>query len=126
MLLKSGMVLSGKECPDQAGDNEVAEATIRCFRQSVPAAVQGIVFLSGGQADVEATRRLNAICKVEDLPWRISFSYGRALQDDAMRTWGGSPANVARAQEALYHRARCNGLAAQGMYSEQEERAGAR
>ena len=126
MLLKSGMVLSGKGCPVQAPDAEVAEATIRCFRQSVPAAVQGIVFLSGGQADVEATRRLNAICKGENAPWKITFSYGRALQDEAMKTWGGSKANVAAAQEALYHRARCNSLAVHGMYSEQEERAGRR
>jgi fructose-bisphosphate aldolase class I len=124
MLLKTGMVLSGKDCPQQAGLEEITEATLRCFRHSVPAAVPGIVFLSGGQADLPATQRLNAICKVDHLPWKVSFSYGRALQDEPMKIWGGSQANEAHAQAALYHRAKCNGLAAQGMYSEQEERAG--
>jgi fructose-bisphosphate aldolase, class I len=124
MLLKSGMVISGKDCPDQAGTEEVAEATIRCFRHSVPAAVPGIVFLSGGQADVPATEHLNSICKVDGLPWKMSFSYGRALQDEPMRIWGGSKAKVADAQAALYHRAKCNGLAVQGMYSDEEEGAG--
>jgi fructose-bisphosphate aldolase class I len=121
MLLKSGMVLSGKDCPDQADTEQVAEATIRCFRHSVPAAVPGIVFLSGGQADVPATEHLNSICKVDGLPWKMSFSYGRALQDEPMRIWGGSKGNVVRAQAALYHRAKCNGLAIQGVYSEQDE-----
>ena len=121
MLLKSGMVLSGKESKPQAGDGEVAEATLRCFRQSVPAEVPGIVFLSGGQDDVDATRRLNAICRADGLPWKVSFSYGRALQDAAMKAWGGSKANVEQAQAALYHRARCNSLAVQGVYVQQEE-----
>jgi fructose-bisphosphate aldolase, class I len=123
MLLKTGMVLSGADCPRQAGDAEVAEATLRCFHRSVPAAVPGIVFLSGGQGDVEATRRLNAICAPKDLPWRITFSYGRALQDAAMKTWGGSAKNTAAAQRALLHRALCNGLAVQASYSEQAESA---
>jgi fructose-bisphosphate aldolase class I len=123
MLLKTGMVLSGEDCPRQAGDAEVAEATLRCFRRCVPAAVQGIVFLSGGQGDVEATRRLNEICAPKGLPWRITFSYGRALQDTAMKTWGGSPKNVAAAQGALLHRARCNGLAVRGSYSGRAESA---
>lgn len=114
LLLKTGMVLSGKDCPRRAGLAEVAEATIRCLRRAVPAAVPGIVFLSGGQSDVAATERLNAICAVSDLPWTLSFSFGRALQDAALKTWRGSAANAADAQAALHHRAKCNGLAVQG------------
>jgi fructose-bisphosphate aldolase class I len=117
MLLKTGMVLSGKDCPQQASLAEVAEATIRCLRRVVPAAVPGIVFLSGGQSDVAATERLNAISAVGDAPWRLTFSYGRALQDAALKTWRGSAANAARAQAALFHRAKCNGLATQERYS---------
>ncbi len=117
MLLKTGMVLSGKDCPKQAGIDEVSKATIRCLRHAVPPAVPGIVFLSGGQGDVEATERLNAICGVDDLPWTISFSFGRALQDAALKTWHGSTDNLVAAQSALHHRARCNGLATQGKYS---------
>jgi fructose-bisphosphate aldolase, class I len=123
MLLKSGMVLSGKDCPKQADDAQVAAATIRCFRHSVPAGVPGIVFLSGGQGDVEATRRLNAICLSKGLPWKLTFSYGRALQDAPMRTWDGKPANVAAAQGALKHRAVCNGLAVRGSYDAAAESA---
>jgi fructose-bisphosphate aldolase class I len=124
VILKSGMVLSGKDCPQQADDTEAAQATLRCFRQSVPAALPGIVFLSGGQDDVPATRRLNAICRAEGAPWKLTFSYGRALQDEPMKTWAGSPSNAASAQAALYHRARCNGLAATGAYTAADERAG--
>jgi len=114
MLLKTGMVLSGKTCPQQAGVGEVAEATLRCLRRAVPAAVPGIVFLSGGQSDVAATERLTAICRVGGAPWTLSFSFGRALQDAALKTWQGSPANAAAAQAALLDRARCNGLALRG------------
>jgi fructose-bisphosphate aldolase class I len=121
MLLKTGMVLSGKDCPQQADAGNVAEATLRCLRRAVPAAVPGIVFLSGGQSDVAATERLNAICRVGGAPWTLSFSYGRALQDAAMKTWKGAPANIATAQAALHHRARCNSLAVQGKYSELAE-----
>jgi fructose-bisphosphate aldolase class I len=123
MLLKTGMVLPGKECTQQFGVAAVAEATLRCLRRTVPAAVPGIMFLSGGQKDVAATERLNAICRVVGAPWRLSFSYGRALQDAALKTWQGAPANVAAAQAALLHRARCNGLAVQGKYSADEENA---
>jgi len=126
MLLKTGMVLSGKECSEQADDGKVAEATLRCLRRVVPAAVPGIVFLSGGQSDVAATKRLNAICREGGAPWTLSFSFGRALQDAALKTWQGSPAKVAAAQAALRHRAKCNGLAVQGKYSEQVETAVAR
>ncbi|HXQ80923.1 MAG TPA: class I fructose-bisphosphate aldolase [Opitutaceae bacterium] len=124
MLLKTGMVLSGKDCPHQAAIPQVAEATLRCFARHVPAAVPGIVFLSGGQSDVAATQRMNAICRAADGPWKLTFSFGRALQDAAMKTWKGSPGGIAAAQAALLHRSACNGLAVQGKYSEQVERAG--
>jgi fructose-bisphosphate aldolase class I len=120
-LLKTGMVLSGNDCSEQADLAQVAEATIRCLRRSVPAAVPGIVFLSGGQSDEAATQRLNAICAVNDVPWKLSFSFGRALQAPALKIWQGSPDKVAAAQAALHHRARCNGLAIEGKYSEQME-----
>jgi fructose-bisphosphate aldolase, class I len=123
MLLKTGMVLSGKDCSQQADAAEVAEATIRCLLRSVPVAVPGIVFLSGGQSDKAATQRLNAICRVSDAPWKLSFSFGRALQAPALKIWKGSQDNVAAAQGALHHRAQCNGLAVEGKYSEQRESA---
>lgn len=122
MLLKTGMVLAGKDCPRQANLATVAEATLRCLHRAVPAAVPGIVFLSGGQSDVMATERLNAICQAGAAPWKLSFSFGRALQDAALKTWKGDPANLAAAQAALHHRARCNGLAVQGRYSSSMER----
>ena len=121
MLLKTGMVLSGKDCPQQGDVGQVAEATIRCLLRAVPAAVPGIVFLSGGQSDVAATERLNAICQHSGLPWTLSFSFGRALQDAALKIWKGFPANLPAAQAALLHRAKCNSLAVQGEYSEQTE-----
>lgn len=122
ILLKTGMVVSGKDCSEQAGDEAVARATLRCLRRSVPAAVPGIVFLSGGQAEVAATRRLNAICSAGGPPWKLSFSFGRALQDSAMMTWRGDEANVKAAQSALHHRALCNSLAIRGKYTDQAER----
>jgi fructose-bisphosphate aldolase, class I len=117
MLLKTGMVLSGAECPVQADIAEVAEMTLRCLRRAVPAAVPGIVFLSGGQSDEEATERLNAICQAGNAPWKLTFSFGRALQAPALKLWKGSADNVAAAQAALHHRAKCNGLAVRGEYS---------
>ncbi|MEO6004663.1 MAG: class I fructose-bisphosphate aldolase [Opitutus sp.] len=117
MLLKTGMVLPGKDCPQQAEMETVATATLRCLRRSVPAAVPGIVFLSGGQTDVAATERLNAICQSIDHPWKLSFSYGRALQDTTMKMWRGSRANLLPAQAALRHRAQCNSFAVLGHYS---------
>ena len=117
MLLKTGMVLSGQDCPQQANVGTIAEVTLRCLRRAVPAAVPGIVFLSGGQTDVNATQRLNAICQLGGGPWKTSFSYGRALQDPALRIWHGSTANRTAAQTALSHRARCNSLAVDGRYS---------
>jgi fructose-bisphosphate aldolase class I len=123
MILKTGMILSGADCSTQAGVAEVASATVRCFRRTVPAAVPGVVFLSGGQKDVPATQRLNAIEKLGGLPWKVTFSFGRALQDPAMKAWGGKPANVEAGQRALSHRARCNGLAARGAYTDKAEKA---
>jgi fructose-bisphosphate aldolase class I len=118
MLLKTGMIVSGGDSPEQAGPDQVAEATLRCFRRVVPAAVPGIVFLSGGQSDELATERLNAICRAgTDAPWKLSFSFGRALQAPAMSAWKGHAANVAAAQAALHRRARFNHLAVQGKYS---------
>ena len=117
MLLKTGMILSGSECPQQAAPEEVAETTLRCLRRTVHTAVPGIMFLSGGQSDLSATERLNAICRLGGVPWKLSFSFGRALQDAAMKTWNGSGANVTMAQAVLLHRARCNSLAVQGCYS---------
>jgi fructose-bisphosphate aldolase class I len=121
MLLKTGMVLSGAECPEQADVAVVAEMTLRCLRRAVPAAVPGIVFLSGGQTDEAATQRLNTICRAGNAPWKLSFSFGRALQAPAMKIWKGSADNVAASQAALHHRAQCNGLAVRGEYSEQAE-----
>lgn len=122
MLLKPNMVVSGKECPRQAGPAEVAEATLRCFRRAVPAAVPGVMFLSGGQSDVEATRNLNALNQRGAAPWELSFSFGRALQAPALRVWAGKSENVATAQQALLHRARCNHHARFGRYTEAMER----
>lgn len=117
MLLKTGMVLPGADSLQHVANHYIAEATLRALKQTVPASVPGIVFLSGGQPDVTATERLNAICQKRDLPWTLSFSFGRALQDSAMKTWGGVAANSAAAQAALHHRATCNGLAVLGKYS---------
>lgn len=122
ILLKPNMVLSGKKCAKQASVNEVAEATLRCFRRTVPAAVPGIVFLSGGQSDEVATAHLNEMNKIGGGPWELSFSYGRALQAPALKAWSGKPENVGAAQHAYYHRARCNGAARDGSYTEQMER----
>jgi fructose-bisphosphate aldolase class I len=120
-LLKPNMVLSGKECPKQAGGSEVAEATVRTLRRTVPSAVPGIVFLSGGQSPEQATRHLSAMNALGRHPWELSFSYGRALQDPVLKTWKGDPANVAAAQRAYYHRARCNSAARFGKYTKELE-----
>jgi fructose-bisphosphate aldolase, class I len=117
MLLKPNMVVSGKESAQQASPEEVARATTRCFRGVVPAAVPGIVFLSGGQGDEEATANLNAMNAIGPHPWELSFSYGRALQAPSLKAWKGDEANVQAGQEALAHRARMNGAARDGSYS---------
>ncbi len=123
MILKSGMVLSGSTCPEQATLDQIAWSTLSVFRRTVPAAVPGIVFLSGGQSDELATERLNAICKLQGAPWTITFSYGRALQAPALKAWAGKSSNVAAGQKALHLRAKNNSLAALGKYSTDMERA---
>lgn len=117
-VLKPSMVISGKSCPQQAGVDEVAERTVRVLRRCVPAAVAGVVFLSGGQSDELATAHLNAMNAQykAQLPWPLSFSYGRALQQPALKAWKGQAGNIAAAQRALHHRARMNGLACSGRY----------
>ena len=116
-VLKASMVLSGKDCPSQASVAEVAERTLACLCNTVPAAVPGVVFLSGGQTAVQSTEHLNAMnASGLDLPWRLSFSYGRALQEPALQAWGGSAANVPAAQRQLALRARLNGAATLGRY----------
>src|SRR3954451_4394516 len=121
-LLKPNMVLSGYEASDRAGVDEVAEATLEVFYKHVPAAVPGIVFLSGGQTDEDATAHLSAMNKRGPHPWQLSFSYGRALQAPALKAWVGRPENVAAAQRAYYHRAKMNGAARTGMYAPEMER----
>jgi fructose-bisphosphate aldolase, class I len=121
-VLKASMVISGSEASNRAGVDEVAEATLDCLLNAVPAATAGIVFLSGGQGDVEATAHLDAMNKMGDLPWPLSFSYGRALQAECLKTWAADPkGNREKAQQVLLHRARMNGLAALGEWSEDEE-----
>jgi fructose-bisphosphate aldolase, class I len=122
MLLKSNMVLSGYECPEQADTRTVAEMTIRCLRNTVPGAVPGIVFLSGGQSDEAATARLNAMNALGPHPWELSFSYGRALQAPALKAWAGEAANADQAQRAFHFRARLNSAARFGSYSEEMEK----
>ncbi len=122
MLLKPNMVISGKQCPTQATSEQVAAQTIDCFLRYVPAIVPGIVFLSGGQSEVEATENLNAINRLGG-PWPLSFSYGRALQASALAAWGGEAANVDAGQAAFLHRARMNALAAAGDWNADLEQA---
>jgi fructose-bisphosphate aldolase, class I len=122
-LLKPNMVLSGYDASDRAGVEEVAEATLECFYKHVPAAVPGIVFLSGGQSDEDATAHLNAMNAMGPHPWELSFSYGRALQAPALKAWEGKPENVQAAQQAYYHRAKMNGAARTGMYAPEMETA---
>ena len=121
-LLKPNMVLSGYDAPNRAGADEVAEWTLKCFHKHVPAAVPGIVFLSGGQSDEDATAHLNAMNARGPHPWQISFSYGRALQAPAIKAWAGKPENVAAGQHAYYHRAKMNSAARTGMYAPEMER----
>ena len=124
MLLKPNMVLSGKDASEQASVEQVAAATLRCFRETVPAAVPGIVFLSGGQTDELATAHLNAMNAHGEHPWELSFSYGRALQAPALKAWGGEAGNVEAAQQAFLRRAKLNGAARSGLYAPEMETAG--
>src|SRR6476661_1271535 len=123
-VLKPSMVVAGKDNPKQASVEEVAERTIRTLKRTVPAAVAGIVFLSGGQSDELATAHLNAMNRMFQgkLPWPVSFSYGRALQQASLKAWKGSASNVAAGQAALLHRSRMNSLACTGKYSDKEEK----
>lgn len=123
LILKASMVIAGKDCPQQATVQQVAEATVQCLKRTVPAAVPGIVFLSGGQSDQLATAHLNAMNAMRVArPWPLSFSYGRALQAPALKAWKGQPANVAVAQKALFHRAKCNSAACFGRYNPEMEK----
>lgn len=124
LILKASMVISGKECPQQASVQQVADATVQCLKRTVPSAVPGIVFLSGGQSDELATAHLNAMnAGGTRLPWPLSFSYGRALQAPALKAWKGQPANVPAAQKALLHRAKLNSAACFGRYNAEMEKA---
>ena len=125
MLLKPNMVLSGGDCPTQAGAEEVARATLAALGDTVPASVPGIVFLSGGQSDEAATAHLNAMNRLGGAPWQLSFSYGRALQAPALKAWKGEAANASAAQQAFLHRARLNGAARSGSWTEAMETADA-
>jgi fructose-bisphosphate aldolase, class I len=122
LILKTSMVVSGKDNPRQAGVDEVAERTVRVLKRTVPAAQPGIVFLSGGQSDEAATAHLNAMAALKTLPWPLTFSYSRALQNPALKAWRGQAGNVAAAQKAFHHRAQMNGLAAQGKWRADLER----
>jgi fructose-bisphosphate aldolase class I len=124
-VLKPNMVVPGKKSGRQASVAEVAERTVTVLRRCVPAAVPGIAFLSGGQSDEEATARLDAINRIGDLPWRVTFSYGRALQAAPQKAWSGQPDRVAEAQRAFSHRARMNGLASLGQWTRELETAAA-
>ncbi len=117
MLLKPNMVIAGKKCPNRVDAQQVAEATVRCLSRYVPAAVPGIVFLSGGQSPEDATGHLNAMNAMGSHPWQLSYSYGRALQEPVLETWKGQESNVAAAQQAFFKRCRLNGLAREGTYS---------
>ncbi len=123
MLLKPNMVISGKDCPEQADTDEVAAKTLYCFEQTVPASVPGIVFLSGGQSEAQATENLNAMNEMGPHPWEISYSFGRALQASALSAWGGKSENVAAAQAAFINRSKLTSAARDGEYSSEMESA---
>ena len=125
MVLKPSMVISGKDCPEQASVSEVAARTLAVLKRTVPAAVPGIAFLSGGQSDELASAHLDAMNRLGGGPWALTFSYGRALQQPSLKAWKGAPANVPAAQAALLHRARMNGMAALGQYQATMEKTAA-
>ncbi|MFZ5674575.1 MAG: class I fructose-bisphosphate aldolase [Pseudomonadota bacterium] len=122
-ILKPNMVVSGKDCAKQASREEVAEKTVTVLKRCVPSAVPGIAFLSGGQSDEDATAHLHYMNAIGNLPWKLTFSYGRALQAAALKTWQGKAENVAAAQKAFNHRAEMNALAASGKWSQKLEKA---
>jgi len=117
MVLKPNMVIAGKKCPTQASAQQVAEATVRCLKRHVPSAVPGIAFLSGGQSAAQASEHLSLMNKIAPLPWELTFSYGRALQEEALKAWAGKPENFGAGQQAFFRRAKLNGLARTGSYS---------
>jgi len=125
MVLKPNMVIAGKKCATQATPQQVADATVRCLKRRVPSAVPGIAFLSGGQSEAESTLHLSLMNRAGALPWQLSFSYGRALQQSTLDAWKGKPANVAAAQKVFLKRARLNGLARDGRYESAMEQAAA-
>jgi fructose-bisphosphate aldolase class I len=125
IVLKPNMVISGKKCKQQASPEEVAEATLRTLKRQVPSAVGGIAFLSGGQSPVEATLHLGLMNAAGNLPWHLTFSYGRALQENALSAWGGKPADFLAGQRALSIRARLNSLAVGGTYTSSMEQSAA-
>ncbi len=124
MILKPSMVISGKDCPNQASVNEVADATVQCLMNSVPASVAGVAFLSGGQSNEQASAHLNAmnVKYAEQAPWTLTFSYARAIQQPALEAWKGKESNVSLAQKLLLHRAKCNGAAHDGKYTPEMEK----
>ncbi|MGE0874901.1 MAG: class I fructose-bisphosphate aldolase [Burkholderiales bacterium] len=123
LILKTSMVVSGKDCTRQAGVEEVAERTLRVLKRTVPASQPGVVFLSGGQSDISATAHLNAMNAIGGTPWPLTFSYSRALQNPALKTWRGQAANYEPAQRAFHHRAHMNGMAALGKWKPELEKA---
>jgi len=123
MILKPNMVIAGQKAAKQASAAEVAEKTVAVLKATVPASVPGIAFLSGGQSDEAATEHLSLMNAAGPLPWALTFSYGRALQAAAIKAWGGKTENVAAAQRAFAHRAKMNGLAAEGKWAEKLEKA---
>ncbi len=122
MILKPNMAITGKKASNRAGVGEVAEKTVRLLKSCVPAAVPGIAFLSGGQSDEEATAHLDAMNRIGGLPWKLTFSYGRALQHAPQTAWAGKPEHAAAAQRAFAHRARMNGLASKGQWQPESEK----
>jgi fructose-bisphosphate aldolase class I len=121
IILKPNMVISGKKAPSRASKQQVAEATVRVLKRFVPSAVPGIAFLSGGQSSAEATEHLSLMNRLGPLPWELTFSYGRALQDEALKAWGGKPENFAAGQKAFSRRAKLNGMARTGAYTAANE-----
>jgi fructose-bisphosphate aldolase class I len=121
ICLKPNMIISGSENSQQSTAKEIAQMTVDCFKECVPEEVPGIVFLSGGQSEIEATENLNEINKIENTPWKLSFSYGRALQSSALKAWQGKLENEDLCSEAFTHRAKMNSLASKGSWSNQQE-----
>ena len=121
ICLKPNMVIDGKEYSKKSSSEEIAKMTIDCFKETVPSEVPGIVFLSGGQSEIEATENLNEINKIEGTPWNLSFSYGRALQASALKAWQGNHENEEACSNAFAHRAKMNSLATKGMWSNEQE-----